>query len=91
MNFNKLSQKIKPSITNILSASIKAKNSLRSRANLMLPAIVIGAVFYENYEKLLSFLGMSESRLKKRIDKWKGVEELEKTVDVSISDLVKKI
>ena len=91
MNFPKLSQKLKPAITNIAIASLQSKNRLSSKAIFLFPAIVLGTVIYENYEKLFSSLGMSHSRIKKRFDKWKGVEELEMTVDVNISDLVRII
>jgi hypothetical protein len=85
----KNSKKYKPLVTIIANQTITTRQSLRSRAKYLLPTILIGAIIYENHERFFSLFGMSQSRLKKGIDRWKGVEELEKTIDLNLSDLVK--
>ena len=91
MFFKKLlttSKKLRPFIIDQAEKSVMKKTPHSSRAKLIFPSIVIGTIIYENYEKLFSMFGLSQSRLKKRIDSWNGIEELEKTVDLNVTDLV---
>lgn len=89
-NFLNNLKKIGPSITNYTEKSLIKNSSIRSKSSYIFPTILIGTIIYENHEKFFSMIGLSQSRLKKRIDKWKGIdEELDKTIDLKISDLVK--
>jgi hypothetical protein len=51
---------------------------------IVFTSLLFSGVILNNYENLLQYLGMSNSRLKKRLDFWFGNEELDKTVKIEI-------
>jgi len=75
--------------SNVHEQCINTKRSLKPRGKYLFPTIIIGTIIYENHERFFSFFGMSGSRLKKKIDTWKGKEELDKTIDINLTDMVK--
>jgi hypothetical protein len=83
------SKRILPTSSNVSDQCIKTKRSLKQRGKYLFPTIIIGTILYENYERFFSLLGMSGSRLKNKIDTWKGKEILDKTIDLNLTDMVK--
>jgi hypothetical protein len=81
---------LRPSVTKLAENSFLKKNKTKSRSILIFPTVVLGTIIYENHEDFFSMMGLSQSKLKKRIDRWKGIEDLDKTIDLNISHLVNK-